>query len=338
MRDTNHALHRRTREALDEVKREGSKAIVLVNRRGWSPFLDCRSCGRPWMCPHCDVSLTFHREAGGQRLLCHHCAHSEPVPGACPECSSTAVARHGTGTQRLEAELETALAPMPVFRLDTDAARRKGGIAEMLHRFEQSASGVLVGTQMVAQGHDFPEVSLAVVQDADATMRFPDFRSEERTFSLVAQLAGRSGRSEKGGRVLVQTLLPESSCLQHAARHDAGSFLEEELRRRQALGYPPFAELVEVTTSADTQEIADEAALDVKGGLPEASLEGAHAGMQVLGPAPLFRLKGRYRSRVLIKSAERAPAVAAVRQALSKAIDRRRRSAAVKFSVDVDPQ
>jgi primosomal protein N' (replication factor Y) len=340
MRDTHHALHRRTREALDEVKREGAKAIVLLNRRGWSPFLDCRSCGRPWMCPHCDVSLTFHREGGAQRLLCHHCAYSEPVPAICPDCSSTSVARHGTGTQRLEVELQEALAPMPVFRLDTDAARRKGGIAELLHRFAQSETGILVGTQMVAQGHDFPEVSLAVVQDADSTLRFPDFRAEERTFSLVAQLAGRSGRSARGGRVLVQTLLPEAGCLQYAARHDAGSFIAEELQRREALAYPPFSELVEVLTSAPTQEAADEAALEVKRelvseGLGQSPLGG---GMHVLGPAPLFRLKGRFRSRLLIKSTERAPAVAAVRQSLGKAVGRRKPSSGVKFSVDVDPQ
>jgi primosomal protein N' (replication factor Y) (superfamily II helicase) len=333
MRDTDRALHRRTREALDEVKREGAKAIVLVNRRGWSPFLDCRACGRAWICPHCDVSLTFHREEGRQQLLCHHCAHREPVPGVCPDCSSTAVARHGTGTQRLEAELQSALAPMPIFRLDTDAARRKGGIAELLHRFEQSESGVLVGTQMVAQGHDFPEVSLAVVQDADATLRFPDFRSEERTFSLVAQLAGRSGRSERGGRVFVQTLLPESACLQHAARHDAGSFIGEELRRREALAYPPYAELVEVTTSAGTQPAADEALLRVK-----QAVGTDDSRMQVLGPAPLFRLKDRYRSRLLIKARERATAVSAVREALARVVAERNASSGVKFSVDVDPQ
>jgi len=290
------------------------------------------------MCPHCDVSLTFHRESGTQRLLCHHCAYTEPVPSVCPDCSSTSVSWHGTGTQRLEVELQEALAPMPVFRLDTDAARRKGGIAELLHRFEQSDTGILVGTQMVAQGHDFPEVSLAVVQDADSTLRFPDFRAEERTFSLVSQLAGRSGRSARGGRVLVQTLLPEAGCLQYAARHDAGSFLAEELKRREALAYPPFSELVEVLTSAPTQEAADEAALDVKQGLVSQGLGQSPGGMHVLGPAPLFRLKDRFRSRLLIKSPERAPAVTAVRQSLGKAIKSRKPSSGIKFSVDVDPQ
>jgi primosomal protein N' (replication factor Y) len=330
MRDTHLALHRKTREALDAVKRERAKAVVLVNRRGWSPFLDCRVCGRVWKCPDCDVSLTLHREGGEQMLLCHHCAHTEAVPSTCPDCISTAVARHGTGTQRLETELRTALSPMPVFRLDTDAARRKGGIAEVLHRFEQSDSGILIGTQMVAQGHDFPEVSLAVVQDADATLRFPDFRSEERTFSLVAQLAGRSGRGERGGRVIVQTLSPEASCLRHAGRHDASSFVTEELERRRALSYPPFAQLIEVVTGAVSQTVADEAALDVKSALGN--------DLTVLGPAPLFRLKGRNRSRLLIKASERGPAVAAVRDAVARSLARRKKAPRATLSVDVDPQ
>jgi primosomal protein N' (replication factor Y) len=330
MRDTHHALHRATREALDDVKRSRAKAIVLVNRRGWSPFVVCRACGRTWSCPRCDVTLTLHREEHSGRLLCHHCAHTESVPAVCPDCRSSALARHGTGTQRLEAELRSALAPLPVFRLDADAARRKHGVAELLRRFQEADGGILVGTQMVAQGHDFPEVSLAVVQDADATLRFPDFRSEERTFSLVAQLAGRSGRSGRGGRVLVQTLCPAAPCLRHAARHDAPAFLAEELERRAALSYPPYADLIEVVTSARTQSAADEAAERVCHALGE-------IGQRPLGPAPLFRLKDRFRSKLLLKTHERAASVAAVRDAVAR-VTSERSSRGIAFSVDVDPQ
>jgi primosomal protein N' (replication factor Y) len=330
MRDTNQALHRATREALDEVKRRGAKAIVLVNRRGWSPFVVCGHCGRTWCCPRCDVTLTLHRDGRFQQLLCHHCGHRESVPRACPDCRSTAVARHGTGTQRLEAELGEALAPMPVFRLDADAARRKQGIADLLRRFDDAECGVLVGTQMVAQGHDFPEVALAVVQDADSTLRFPDFRSEERTFSLVAQLAGRSGRGELGGRVLVQTLCPEALCLRHASRHDAPAFLREELERRKALDYPPFTELIEVVTGSRSQQSADAAALRIRQELER-------VGVRSLGPAPLFRLKDRFRSKLLVKTRTRAVAVAGVREAVARtASDAGSRG--VSFSVDVDPQ
>jgi primosomal protein N' (replication factor Y) len=328
MRGLRHALHPDARRALEDVRRRGRKAIVLVNRRGWSAFVECRGCGRPWMCPHCDVTLTLHRDAVPGRLSCHHCGHAEPSPQACPDCGSTAVSRHGAGTQRVEAELREALAPLPVFRLDADSARRKHGIAETLERFAAAPSGVLVGTQMVAQGHDFPEVELAVVQDADATLRFPDFRAEERTFALVSQLAGRSGRGPAGGRVLVQTMSPQTGCLLHAAAHDANSFLAEEIERRRALRYPPFSTLIAVAASAPAQEEADRATAIVAAALGH---------LDVLGPAPLFRLKDLCRSRLVVKATEREAAVAAVGEAVrGVAADRRLRG--VRLSVDVDPQ
>jgi primosomal protein N' (replication factor Y) len=252
------------------------------------------------------------------------------VPSGCPSCRSTAVARHGTGTQKLEAELRQALAPLPVFRLDGDTARRKHGIVAVLRDFDQASAGVLIGTQMVAQGHDFPEVELAVVQDADATLRFPDFRAEERTFSLVAQLAGRSGRGPGGGRVLVQTLCPDAACLRHAARHDAPAFLAEELTRRRALDYPPFSDLVRVVASAPRQEEADAATSRVRSALEL-------PGIQVLGPAPLFRVKDRFRSTLLVKAADPGPAVRAVGEAVGHGAPQLS-SREVALSVDVDPQ
>jgi primosomal protein N' (replication factor Y) len=210
------------------VRRRGEKAIVLLNRRGWSNFLSCRLCGRVWECPDCDVTLVLHRAAG--EMACHHCGHRAPVPTRCPDCASVSVARHGAGTEQLERELEELVAPLPVFRLDSDVAAA-AGIATVLRRFDEAEAAVLVGTQMVAKGHDFPDVTLGVVLDADATLRFPDFRAEERTFALVAQLAGRSGRGERGGRVIVQALEPGGRALQHAATHDAAGFLAGELPR-----------------------------------------------------------------------------------------------------------
>jgi primosomal protein N' (replication factor Y) len=275
------------------------------------------------------VSLTLHRDGDVQRLVCHHCGHVESLPPACPDCGSTAVARHGVGTQRLEAELREALAPLPVFRLDADAGRRKGGIAAVLQRFESAPAGILVGTQMVAQGHDFPDVELAVVQDADANLRFPDFRSEERTFSLVAQVAGRSGRGPAGGRVLVQTLCPSAASLRHASTHDASAFLAEEVERRRALSYPPFSTLIRVVASAPAQAAADAAAARVRGHLD--------APLDVLGPAPLFRVKDLCRSTLVVKAAAREPAVAAVGDAVRSAAGERALRG-VKLAVDVDPQ
>jgi primosomal protein N' (replication factor Y) len=313
------------------VVRRGAKAIVLVNRRGWAPWVLCRSCGHGWSCPRCDVTLTLHRPGTRATLRCHHCGHSEPAPATCEQCGSTALARQGTGTQRLEEELVEALAPAPVFRLDRDAARRKGGIADLLDRFRSAPAGVLVGTQMVAQGHDFPDVELAIVQDADATLRFPDFRAEERTFALVAQLAGRSGRGPGGGRVLVQTLWPQSQTLRHAAAHDAPGFLAEEIERRRALRYPPFAALIRVVTAAASETAADRAAADVAARV-------SRDGLELLGPVPLFRVQDRFRSVLMLKTApaSRAAAVHAVGAAVQAVAERGHRG--VKFAVDVDPQ
>ena len=321
-------LHQRTLDALAEVRRRGEKAIVLLNRRGWSNFLSCRTCGRVWSCPNCDVTLVLHRTA--REVACHHCGWREPIPDACPDCGSASVARHGAGTEQLEQELESAVAPLPVFRLDSDSVGGANGIANRLLEFENATSGVLVGTQMVAKGHDFPEVTLGVVVDADATLRFPDFRAEERTFALVAQLAGRSGRGERGGRVIVQALDPEARALRQAAAHDAQGFLAGELARRKLLSYPPFGHLIRVVCSALEPGPDERAAEVVRERI-------AATGVSVLGPAPLFRRQGRHRSQLVVKSRDRGPAIASVRAAVeAAAADRSLRGAS--FAVDVDPQ
>jgi primosomal protein N' (replication factor Y) len=265
-------------------------------------------------------------------MRCHHCGHNEPKPEACPSCASVTIARVGAGTQRIESELEALLAPLPVFRLDSDSAGA-GAHAELLSRFDRAESGVLVGTQMVAKGHDFPEVTLGVVLDADATLRLPDFRSEERTFSLVTQLAGRSGRGRAGGRVLVQTLAPAAPSIRRAATHDAGGFLAEELERRGELRYPPFSHLIEVGLASQDEARLERAAEELR------ALLGERVGddVELLGPAQLYRLRGKHRRRLLAKAAERHAAVAAVRDAVGAAV-RGRRLREVAVSVDVDPQ
>ena len=324
---TSGPIHERTREALDEVRRRGEKAIVLLNRRGWSNFLSCRSCGRVWECPNCDVTLVLHRAAG--EIACHHCGHREPVPHVCGECGSVSVARHGTGTEQLEREVEALVGPLPVFRLDSDVAAA-AGVAAVLRRFDAADAGVLVGTQMVAKGHDFPAVTLGVVFDADATLRFPDFRAEERTFALVAQLAGRSGRGERGGRVIVQALDPQARALRYAAAHDATGFLAGELARREAFSYPPYGDLIRVVCSS-TEAGPELAAADAVRELIVA------AGVPALGPAALFRRQGRYRAQLVIRSRERTAAIAAVRGAV-EAVASDRAHGAATFAVDVDPQ
>ena len=311
LRGVRGALHPAAYEALVDAR----KSIVLLNRRGWSNYLTCTSCGYAWECPECDVTLVMHMASS--TLSCHHCGHREPVPESCRECGSVSIARHGTGTERLEEEL-----PGTVFRLDGDS----GDPGELLARFERADRGILLGTQVVAKGHDFPDVELGVVVDADQTLRFPDFRAEERTFALVTQLAGRTGRGASGGRVLVQTMVPDAESIVRASHHDAAGFLAGELDRRRALSYPPYSTLIRVVCSSQQPGIAQEAAGDLQRRIPGS-----------LGPAPLFRLRGKERSQVVVKAPERRAAVAAVGQAVQEtAVAWGRRG--VAFSVDVDPQ
>jgi primosomal protein N' (replication factor Y) (superfamily II helicase) len=349
MRSQRAGLHPVTAAALAQVRSEGGKAIVLLNRRGWSNFMSCRSCGRVWSCPDCDVALVLHR-AGGY-LACHHCGHREATPASCPDCASTSVARHGAGTERLAHDLAAILddGDFPVFRLDADVLG-SGAAAEpgaVLADFQAARSGALIGTQMVAKGHDFPDVTLGVVLDADATLRFPDFRAEERTFALIAQLAGRAGRGSHG-RVLVQTIAPEARAIRHAARHDSAAFVAEELERRRALGYPPFAHLIRIVLAAEQAAPARAAAGEVRerlleglaatgGAEPPLGAGAAHPETSVLGPASLFRLRGRERQVLVVKARARRGAVKAVGDAVA-AVAAERSHAGVSFSVDVDPQ
>jgi primosomal protein N' (replication factor Y) (superfamily II helicase) len=357
MREQTHGLHPLTTQALADVRASRGKAIVLLNRRGWSNFLTCRACGRAWGCPQCDVALVLHRaggpamsarssETGGRAtssgrsaspaadfIACHHCGHREPAPSRCG-CGSLSVARHGAGTERVEHDLSATLddGSFPVFRLDADTTSRSGAdAAALLSRFEAAPAGVLIGTQMVAKGHDFTDVTLGVVLDADATLRFPDFRAEERTFALVTQLAGRVGRGNDG-RVLVQTIAPEARSIVHAAAHDSDGFLAGELRRRRAVGYPPFSSLIRVVCAAEQPARARAAAESVRADL-------SRCGGSVLGPAGLFRLRGRERQVLIVKASpeSRAAVIRGVGAAVRRTAQERAH-AGVSFSVDVDPQ
>ncbi len=337
MRGHHQPLHPETRMALADLRRAGGKAILLLNRRGWSNFLSCRACGRVWLCPNCDVALVLHR--AGAHVACHHCGHRERVPDRCSACASVSIARHGAGTERIERELRDALGQdgFPIFRLDADSSTLQAR-AHTLQRFEAAASGVLVGTQMVAKGHDFPDVSLGVVLDADQTLRFPDFRAEERTFALVTQLAGRTGRgtgAHPASRVLVQTLAPDARAIGFAVGHDADGFIADELQRREALRYPPYGSLIRVVCGAADETLARATATEIYREL--AALDAAMLDAAVLGPAPLFRLRGRARSQLVIKAARRRQAIDAVGHAVDLvAPGAARRGASV--SVDVDPQ
>lgn len=320
MKGAPSALHPRTREALVDC----NKAIVLLNRRGWSNFLECRDCGHAFGCPNCDVTLVLHRRRG--TLDCHHCGHIEPIPSTCPSCGSVSIARHGLGTERLEQDL--AQLGLEVLRVDADV-KDPGAV---LARFGELPRAVLVGTQLVAKGHDFPDVDLAVVLDADATLRFPDLRSEERTFQLITQLAGRAGRGGDGhGKVLVQTTAPQHPVILAAAAHDADGFLAAELARRREHAYPPFSTMVRLVVAHADQRVARELAREMAQSIGREEIG------EVLGPAPLFRLRGREREQVLLKAQYRGQAVAAVRNAVAL-VERRASQRRAQLTVDVAPQ
>jgi primosomal protein N' (replication factor Y) (superfamily II helicase) len=313
---------------LGKLAEQGGKAILLLNRRGMAPAIHCRACGSTLRCESCDVALTLH---GDGLLHCHHCGSREPKPSLCPVCGSPDLARLGAGTERLEAEVAAQVPELERFRLDADAVAKPALLADKLARFAAADRAVLLGTQMVAKGHHFDGVSLAAVIDADTGMALPDFRAEERTFQLVTQLAGRSGR-DAPGRVLVQTYQPDSIPIVLAARHDVPEFLAGELERRRVLGYPPFQHLVRVVVSGPGPEGPSSVLRELRSELERAGIEG-----ELLGPAPLLRLRGRHRAQLLAKTPHPKPLAALTGRLLSAAAPAMRKDG-LAASVDVDPQ
>jgi primosomal protein N' (replication factor Y) (superfamily II helicase) len=308
---------------LGKLAENGGKAILLLNRRGVAPALHCRACGTTFRCPDCDVALVLHRD---ERLHCHHCGHVEPRPEECPACRSVELARIGAGTQRLERELATKVPELELIRLDADTASHPEELAAALQRFRDAERAVLLGTQMVAKGHHFEGVALAAVVDADTGLGLPDFRAEERTFQLVTQLAGRSGR-DAPGRVLVQTFQPDARPIALAANHDVPGFLADELARRSELGYPPFRHLVRVVATGPDERGPSALLDELKAGLGE----------ELLGPAPLLRLRGRHRAQLVAKTPEPRRVAARAAQLLAAAAPAMSK-AGVTAVVDVDPQ
>jgi primosomal protein N' (replication factor Y) len=310
---------------LGAIADKGGKAILLLNRRGVAPALHCRACGLTVRCTNCDVSLVLHRDG---TVRCHHCGHTEPEPLTCPACASPELARIGAGTQRLETELQAKLPELTRIRLDADAVQTPGVLGARLAEFAAADRAVLVGTQMVAKGHHFPGVALAAVVDADTGLGLPDFRAEERTFQLLTQLAGRSGR-DAPGRVLVQTFQPDARAVALAANHDVQRFLDGELERRRELGYPPFRHLVRILVAGADPASPPQALSELRDDLPDED--------DVLGPAPLLRLRGRYRAQLVAKTTHPRRIAAQAGRLLAAAAPAMRR-AGLTAVVDVDPQ
>jgi primosomal protein N' (replication factor Y) len=323
-REAGYPLSAPLLKELGAIEEGGGKAILLLNRRGVAPALHCRACGTTLRCPDCDVALVLHRDGG---LRCHHCGHAEPAPEACQACGSVELARIGAGTQRLETELAKQTPRLVPIRLDADTAQKPEALTAALRQFAETDRAVLLGTQMVAKGHHFSGVALAAVIDADTALGVPDFRADERTFQLLTQLAGRSGR-DAPGRVLIQTFQPDSRPIELAARHDVPRFLAGELERRRSLGYPPFRHLVRILVSGPEPGPVNRALEEVRDGLQHAEL---------LGPAPLFRLRGKHRAQLVAKTDEPRRVAGRAGQLLAAAAPAMRK-AGLSAVVDVDPQ
>jgi primosomal protein N' (replication factor Y) len=323
-REAGYPLSAPLLDALRRVAENRTKAILLLNRRGVAPALHCRACGTTIRCPNCDVALVLH---GDSSLRCHHCGFEREAPTLCPTCGSPDLARLGAGTQKLERDLARELPDLELIRLDADAVAKPEQLAASLARFAEAKGAVLLGTQMVAKGHHFVGVELAAVVDVDTGLGLPDFRAEERTFQLITQLAGRSGR-DAPGRVLVQTFQPEARPVVHAARHDVPRFLAEELERRRALEYPPFAHLVRILVAGPAIEPVVRALDELKAGIQ---------GAELLGPAALLRLRGKHRAQLVAKTTQPRRLASQAAHLLSAAAPAMRR-AGLSAVVDVDPQ
>lgn len=311
--------------ALREAVADGGQAILFLNRRGYHPVLLCRECGQSVSCPHCAVSLVHHQPEGVMR--CHQCGFETMPPNVCPACTGRRLLPLGLGTQRLEAMVKEALPQARVLRLDQDVARRQGAYEDIYEAFRDHRADILVGTQMVAKGFDFPDVSLVGVVLADQSLRFPDYRSGERTFQLVAQAAGRSGRRERG-LVVVQAFDPDHYALQSAARHDYRAFFEREIEQRREANYPPFTELLLFGFSGTDEGRVMAAAAEV------GKIVSSDPEIQVLGPAPAMvaKVRDRYRFQVLAKHPVRERLRSAARGVVN-----RKTPAGVRLSLIFDP-
>lgn len=315
-------------EALKKDISKGQQALIFLNRRGFSTFVVCRACGFVLKCRRCDSPLVYHETRG--ELLCHHCGYREKPAKICPSCNSDYLMYKGTGTEKVEGELKKILPSARIARMDSDTMSKRGSHDRLLSDFKNHKIDVIVGTQMIAKGFDFPKVTLVGVVSADANLNLPDFRSGERTFNLITQVAGRAGRGDLGGEVVVQTFTPDNYAIKMASKHDYGAFYSEEIHSRRELGFPPFRNIVKLTIRSRIEENAINFSENL------AVLLGKRIpGIDMIGPvpSPMVKLRGFYRWNILIKCSSRPEMVEKLRAGLKGF----RKASGVFMSVDVDP-
>lgn len=316
-------------ERLGAALARGEQTLLFLNRRGYHAFLVCRNCGEALRCRSCDITLTYHRKAPA--LRCHYCGFSLQEPPPCPVCGDHAWLGLGSGTQRVEEEIYGRWPQARVLRLDSDSLSHRGAHEEIYEAFRRGDADILVGTQMVAKGFNFPMLTLVGVINADVTLNLPDFRARERTFQLLTQVAGRAGRGEKPGEVVVQTYFPEDYSIQAACCHDYLAFYQKEIRQRQRFGYPPFGHLVLLMASAPKEDLARAAAEELNQYLVKEELPG----VTILGPAPapLAKLQGRYRYQLILKGKP----LSLLRETVKKVLASWRPKSQVRVAVDINP-
>ena len=326
------------RAILEELAQD-HKVVLLLNRRGYARFLLCQDCGFVPQCPHCSTSLTFHER--GNKLVCHHCGYDVVSPHVCPACNSPYLKRLGGGTQRVEAELNTLLAKngilgdVKVIRMDADTTKTRDAHEKLLSEFADAKRAVLLGTQMIAKGLDFEEVTLVGVINADTTMHIPDFRAAERTYALIEQVSGRCGRSKYKGRVIVQTFESDNAALRAAQTHDREMFLRVEMPKRSILKYPPYVKLAHVLVWATSENLVRQEAEKIGQALSKCLQESINLGVEVssANPCPFERIAKNYRWHILIK----IPLVVDISEKLETFFRKYKTEKTVNVCVDIDP-
>jgi len=318
--------------AVNDALQDDGQVILLLNRRGHSTIIQCPSCGYVARCEECEIALTHHRV--GEKAVCHYCDYQIDAPSKCPDCQFDGIRYSGLGTQRLESEVRARFPNVECLRMDSDSMQQHGSHERALDRFRAGDVKILLGTQMIAKGLDFPNVTLVGVINADTALHFPDFRAAERTFQLVTQVAGRTGRGDKGGRVIVQTFSPDHPAILAAIKHDYEMFADQELPARRDLGYPPIKQMLRLvvrgSSETETEEFGDRVSADIKIAIESLAVEA-----RILGPAPapIAKLRGKFRFHTIVMGEDRdamRDAVCGVRRQLKPPGD-------VQLVIDVDP-
>jgi primosomal protein N' (replication factor Y) len=327
-----HSIGRALRSTMQTALNDKGQVILFLNLRGYSPTVWCRSCGGGVKCPDCDITLTLHRDRN--IVLCHMCNREEPPPETCPQCSMPGIRYFGAGTQRLEQEVKSKFPNHTVLRMDSDTMQKRGSHDEALETFRRGEAHILVGTQMIAKGLDFPNVTLVGVVDADTILHQADLRAHERTFQLIAQVAGRAGRSERGGRVIVQTCSPDDVAIQFAVRHDFIGFATGELENRRDADAPPFRHWARVILRSPIEQAAQAISLEMSDSIREV-ISKRGLDIRVLGPAPcpVAKVQANYRFHFLLS----APTLDPIRSLWRELRPTLPQDKSVEYVVDVDP-